>query len=512
EGKEDRNEKDKKDIEEENIKVTGDPTEAALLVLGKKAKVKEKEPYNKLKVLDDLPFNSEAKFRATLVQYEDGKKEIFAVGAPEKILELSNKIITSDGSEDLNEEYQEKIRNITDNYTEDAMRVIALGFKEVSEEIGSIDQDDVNDLVWTGITGIIDPPREGVKESIEAAKKAGIRVVMVTGDHKKTARAIAQSVSIIGEDGQAMSSTELKEDEDNFAQNVESINVFARVSPDDKLRIAKHLRDNGELIGMTGDGVNDAPALKRADVGIAMGQRGTDVAKDSAEVVLSDDNFSTIIKAIEEGRIVFKNVRHTSFFLLTTNFASTMTLITCIAIGFPLPLLATQILFVNMVTDGIMDVALATEPGHGEVMKQKPYGRDEPILTKEIIPYLIMMTILMVSLTVLVFQYYLPQGETIARTGAFVTIATTQLFNAFNLRTPYTSVFKIGIFSNKWIVLAFVVSIIAQLVAVKVPFMQDAFRLEDMPWAHFGVIVLLSSLVLWVGELYKYIKAKTSSD
>lgn len=519
------NKKEKKETEEDkktenkdgkgkgdNIKVTGDPTEAALLVLGKKAHVKETEPFDQLEVLDDLPFNSEIKFRANLVEYPDGKIEIFVVGAPEKMLELSNKIITSDGSDDLNDDYKKKIRDITDNYTENAMRVVALAYKEVEQSKSSIEQDDVTDLVWTGLTGIIDPPREGVKESIKAAKDAGIRVVMVTGDHKKTARSIAQNVGIIDEDGQAMTSQELQEDEDNFAKNVENINVFARVNPDDKLRIAKHLREKGELVGMTGDGVNDAPALKRADVGIAMGQRGTDVAKDSAEIVLSDDNFSTIVKAIEEGRIVFKNVRNTSFFLLTTNFASTMTLIVCIAIGLPIPLLATQILFVNMVTDGIMDVALATEPGHGEVMKQKPYGRHENILNKEIIPYMVLMVIIMVSMTIFVFQYYLPEGETMARTGAFITIAMTQVFNAFNLRTPNTSVFKIGIFSNKWLVLAFFVSIAAQVAAVKVPFLQEAFKFEGMSWAHLAIITAASSIVLWAGELYKYAKNKFFSE
>lgn len=501
---------DNKNSEEDNdgddIEVTGDPTEAALLVLGKKARVKEKEPFNQLQVLDDLPFNSEVKFRATLVKYPDGKKEIFVVGAPEKMLELSNKIITSEGADDLTDDYKGKVRDITDNYTEKAMRVLALAYKET--DIDSLGQTDVSDLVWTGITGIIDPPREGVKEAIKAAKDAGIRVVMVTGDHKKTARSIAQNIGIIDNEGQAMTSKELKSDEENFAKNVENINVFARVDPDAKLRIAKHLREKGELVGMTGDGVNDAPALKRADVGIAMGQRGTDVAKDSSEIVLSDDNFSTIVKAIEEGRIVFNNIRNTSFFLLTTNFASVMTIIICIAIGFPLPLLATQILFVNMVTDGIMDVALATEPGHGDIMKKKPYGRHENILNKEILPNMILMVVIMVGLTIYVFQYYLPEGEEMARTGAFVTIAMTQLFNAFNLRTPDKSVFKIGIFSNKWIILAFVVSIAVQLAAVKLSFMQEAFKFEEMPWTHFAIITVVSSVVLWVGELYKYLKHK----
>lgn len=501
-----KSESEDDDAESEDNKVSGDPTEVALLVLSKKVGVQKTDQFEAIKVVDDLPFHSEEKFRATLVEFPDGRKEIFVVGAPEKILDRSSKIITADGPEDIDDELRSKINGITDDYTSKAMRVVALGYRPVDERKEDVSKEDVKDLIWVALTGMMDPPRKGVKEAIGAAKDAGIRIVMLTGDHKKTAKAIAQEVGIVGEEGDAVSAKELNDG--NFKEIVESTQVFARVDPNTKLKIAQHLIDNGELVGMTGDGVNDAPALKKADVGIAMGKRGTDVAKDSSEIVLSDDNFSTIVKAIEEGRIVFKNIRNTSFFLLTTNFASVLTIIVCILIGFPLPLLATQILFVNMVTDGVMDVALATEPGHGDVMKQKPYGKDESILNKEIVPNMVLIGLLMVVLTILVFQYYLPEGEGLARTGAFVTIAMTQLFNAFNLRTPHKSVFSIGIFSNKWIVIAFLASVIVQIAALNLPFMQKAFSFESLPLLDFLVITLLSSLVLWGGELYKYVKKK----
>ncbi|HKK40231.1 MAG TPA: HAD-IC family P-type ATPase, partial [Cryomorphaceae bacterium] len=492
----------------EHIEVTGDPTEAALKVMSIKAGVQMNEAFANLKVVDDLPFNSEAKYRGTLVEYPDGHREIFAVGAPEKILNLSSKIITKEDAAELDDELREKIRSKTDAFTEDAMRVVALAYKEVSKDKETVETDDISDLVWTGITGIVDPPRDGVKEAILAARDAGIRVIMVTGDHKKTAAAIAEQVGIIDDGEGAISADEIEEEREAFGKQVMSTNVFARVDPDTKLRIAEYLQDEGELVGMTGDGVNDAPALKRADVGIAMGQRGTDVAKDSAAIVLSDDNFSTIVNAIEEGRIVFKNVRNTSFFLITTNFASTMTIVVSIALGFPLPLLAAQILFVNLVTDGIMDVALATEPGHGDVMKQKPYGRDEHILNRTVIPYIVLVGGLMITLSVLVFKYYLPQGVEIARTGAFLTIAMTQLFNAFNMRAPDRSVFRIGFLTNKWVLLAFLVSLVLQMVVLKVPFFQELFTFGNLPWLHIAVIFLLSSSVLIFGEIYKFLKNK----
>lgn len=491
---------------EEQIEVTGDPTEVALLILGKKAKVHTTDSFKDVEKVDDLPFNSENKFRATLVKYPGGEKELFVVGAPEKISDLSTEIITEEGPDKISAEDKNSISELADSYTGNAMRVLALAHKPVSEDKDSVKEDDVNELVWTGITGILDPPREGVEESIREAKNAGIRVVMVTGDHKNTARSIAERVGIIENGEEAMSFTELEEDGEDFGHNVESVNVFARVDPDTKLKITEHLQDKGELVGMTGDGVNDAPALKRADVGIAMGRRGTDVAKDASKIVLSDDNFSTIVNAVKEGRIVFKDVRNTSYYLLNTNFAMVLVIVFSIAIGLPLPLLATQILWVNLVTDGVMDVALATEPGHGDVMNRKPYGRDEPILKWDFIPNLILISIIMVALTMLVFTYYLPEGKTLARTGAFLAISMTQLYNVLNLRSLEKSVFEIGLFSNKWINIAFIGSVILQIGAVKLPFMQTLFRFENIPWLDFIVITLLSSVVLWGGELYKYLK------
>ncbi|MGY5850281.1 cation-translocating P-type ATPase [Salegentibacter sp. F14] len=495
-------------------KITGDPTEVAMLVMSRKAQVEQEEPYKNYKLLDDLPFNSEQKFRASLIETEEGA-ELFVLGAPERILELSTQWLSPDGPEEMTDKKAEEIRDKIDQWTGEAMRVLAQGYKKAPDK-EKVDPEDIRELIWVGITGIIDPPRKGVKESIQECKAAGVRVIMVTGDHKKTAAAIAQEVGIVEakdleEDGPypvSLTAKELDVDDEKFDDYLAHVNVYARVDPQTKLRIAKRLQAKDTLVAMTGDGVNDAPALKRADVGIAMGQRGTDVAKDASQIVLQDDNFSSIVNAIREGRIVFENVKKTSYFLLTTNFASTSVLIVGLSLGFPIPLTAAMILFVNLVTDGVMDVALATEPGHGEIMHQPPIDKNANILHWDIAPYLLMMAAIMVTLSILVLDYYMPQGETMARTGTFLTVAMTQLYNVFNMRSLRQSIFEIGMFTNKWINIAFVASLAGQIAVIKVPFLRELFGFEDLPYLHFLIIFLLSSLVLFGGELFKYLKFK----
>ncbi|WP_164891162.1 cation-translocating P-type ATPase [Botryobacter ruber] len=492
--------------------VIGDPTEVALLVLSEKARLAAKDQPQEVKRLDDLPFNSEQKFRATLVEREEGKKELLVVGAPEKILKLSTQILTPEGPRELTEEKRREIEDKMEEWAGEAMRVLALAYKEAAPATTTTATDDVQELTWTGMTGIVDPPRQEVQEAIESCKSAGIRVIMVTGDHKKTGAAIAREVGIISSDGQqgkypdAMQEDELDVDEAEFDKLVQEVSVFTRVSPNTKLRIAEHLQDKGHLIAMTGDGVNDAPALKRADVGIAMGQRGTDVAKDASQIVLSDDNFSTIVKAVREGRIVFQNVRQTSFFLLTTNFAFVLVFITAMVLGLPFPLTATQILWVNLVTDGIMELGLAAERGHGDIMKEKPVARDVNILDRSVIPYLVIMSVTMLAVTLAVFNYFLPQDEELARTAVFLVISMLQVFNTFNMRSLKKSVFSIGIFGNKYINITFLVSLLLQLLVIYTPFLSGLFRFEPLAVTDVLILISLSTSVIWVAEAYKFLR------
>lgn len=494
--------------DDNGVDAEGDPTEIAMRVLGKKSGVASLDALRDIERTQDLPFDATAKLRASLVDYGDARREILVLGAPEVVLERSTHALTTRGTDMLDDQTRERVRERNDAWADRALRVLAVAYREAPDDLDSLEVDDVENLTFVGLAGMIDPPRPGVENSIAACHRAGIRVVMVTGDHAKTAAAIARNVGIL-EDAHAKTCTEsdlADLDDPEFDEAIRDARVFARVKPKTKLRIAERLQESGELVAMTGDGVNDAPALQRADVGIAMGQRGTDVAKEAAQIVLSDDDFSSIVSAIREGRIVFKNVKTTAYFLLTTNFASTATLIGALGLGMQIPLLAVQILWVNMVTDGVMDVAKATEPGHGEVMERPPIAKDEPILAAEVLPYLLITATLMVGLALSAFHYYSPQGLETARTGAFFIIALTQVFNVYNMRDLDRSVFTIGFFSNRWINVALVASLVLQLAVVKLPFLRRVFGLSDLPWLDIGVLFALSSSVLWLGELYKLIQ------
>ncbi|MEQ6120752.1 HAD-IC family P-type ATPase [Reichenbachiella sp. MALMAid0571] len=486
--------------------LVGDPTEGALLVLAKKGGMRP-EKFRQFK-LDDLPFDSKDKLRATLVD-EGNNPELYVVGAPEVVLSRSESILMPEGEQPITEDEIEEIQAKIAEWSDSAMRVIALAHRQQNTK--KIDPDQINQLVFLGLVGMLDPPRPDAREAVHKCKEAGIRVIMVTGDHINTAVAIAKSTGIIEEKNQdavkALTEQQLLNlDEDEFDDAINNISVFARLTPRMKLRIAGRLQAMGHLIAMTGDGVNDAPALKQADVGVSMGIMGTDVARDSSDVVLSDDNFATIVNAVEEGRIVFTNSRQTSFFLVTTNIAESVTLVLAIALGLPLPLLATQILWLNLVTDGVTDMALATEPGHGKIMQSTPLKRNENILNRSVLPFLVINVVIMAGLSLATFYYYLDEGVEIARTGVFSIMAFTQLFNVFNLRSIDRSIFAIGMFSNRYINLAVGLSVILLIMVTEVPGLASIFHFQSLRILDFIILFALSSSVLWVGEFYKFIK------
>jgi Ca2+-transporting ATPase len=500
----------KHDQEKERYRLIGDPTEGALLVLAKKSGFLKDLNIDESKV-DDFPFSSELKMRASLIDINN-KKQLMVIGAPEKVLNVSTQFLKSDGQTGLlTPEKRDEIEKKIEEWSGKAMRVIALAYLKVEDEKNKLEDQDLKDLVFAGIVGMIDPPRPDAKEAVLKCKTAGIRVIMATGDHIKTAIAIAKATNILSENDtnevQALTEKQLLNlDEKEFIQAVKTTHVFARLTPNMKLKIADTLQKEGELIAMTGDGVNDAPALKKADVGIAMGIMGTDVARDSAKVVLADDNFSTIVNAIEEGRIVFKNARQTSFYLLTTSFGEIITLISAVVIGLPMPLTATQILWLNLVTDGIGDKTLATERMHGDVLKEKPINKKENILNKEIFPFLIINATVMTILTLSAFNYFLTDSVEKARSAAFLTMAFCQLYNIFNMRSIKHSIFTIGMFTNKYINVGLIISIIIQVMIIEVPFFERLFQFKAVSVWEFTGLAALASVVLIFGEVYKYIK------
>lgn len=492
----------------EKFETTGDPTEVALNVLGLKAGLRK----NKLKekIIDDLPFSSDSKFRATLIQ-DENKKEILSVGAFEKILSLSSSYFENGKRIKLNEKIKNELLKKAISLGSQGYRVLGLAYREVSNSTDSISKESVKNLVFVSFVAMKDPPRKEIKNSLIKARNAGIRVIMTTGDHKVTALAIAKEIGLPNSN-RALTQTELEVlSEEEFTKVVREVNIFARVSPKMKLRIVKTLQLQGEIVAMTGDGVNDAPALKRADIGIAMGIIGTDVSRESSEIVLADDNFSSIVNAIEEGRIVFRNVKQTSTYLVTTNVAEAVTIVTSLFLKLPLPLLPLHIIWMNIVTDGTNGIAIATEKGHGTALNQPPRKKTEKILNWEVIPYLILVCGTMAIGSILFFRYFL-EVYTMqqAMTGVFLTMTSCQLFSVLNMRSMHKSLFKIGLFSNKYILISLTISLIGVFSVVYIPFLQQIFKFSPLPLFELGKIFLFSSLVLVVGEIWKFARFRNT--
>ena len=489
---------------DKGYEIVGDPTEAALLVLGKKSGLKKKELDKR--IIDDFSFNSELKFRGSLIKNPKGK-EVFAVGAFEKILGKSSKILKDGKIMELNSKIKGEFLSKAESMALKGFRVLALSYKGVQGNVNSFSEGLVDNMVFVGFVGMKDPPRKAIKESIQKARNAGIRVIMKTGDHKATALAIAKEIGLAKIKARVLTEKDLEKLSDaEFSKVVKEVDIFARVTPNMKMKIIQCLQEQGEIVAMTGDGVNDAPALKRADIGISMGIIGTDVARESSEMVLADDNFSSIVNAIEEGRTVFKNVRRTSFYLITTNVAEDVTIVSSLALGMPLPMLPIQLLYLNLISDGINDVALAMEPSHQNVLDEKPLDKKEKILNKSLVPFLLISAGLMVVATIPIFKYFLLDGLDKARTAAFVSMSMFQLFNVFNMRSLKSSLFKIGVFSNKWLVGSIIISFSFMLGIIYLPWISGIFSFVALSLKEFLVICLIASSVFVVGEIYKRVR------
>lgn len=492
-----------------NWELTGAPTEGALLTMSYKAGLKDFKPER----MDTIPFESDHKYMASLNKVDD-EMVIFLSGAPERILELCDEQLTADGSVDIDREFWEKEM---ERAAAQGQRLLGLAYNTTDKNRTEIEKDDLEkQKIFLGIVGIIDPPRDEAIEAIKACKSAGVEVKMITGDHAITARAIGKEIGI-GDGEKSLTGKELEQmSDEEMRRVVGEYDIYARTSPEHKLRLVTALQDNGFLCAMTGDGVNDAPALKKANIGIAMGIKGTEVTKDASEMVLADDNFATIVNAIEEGRTVYDNIRKALLFILPTNGAEALVLMSAILLGIVMPITPAQILWVNMVTAITLALALSFEPMESNVMERPPRGAGESILGKLFIWRITFVSVIIGGLTLGVFTLLRNNGleDAAARTIAVNTLVAGQLFYLFNCRKIGHPALGKGFFNNPYAFGAAGALIILQMGFVYLPFMNKFFNTHPIPASYWLYPVAAGALVFILVELEKFIilKVKQSSE
>lgn len=507
----------------ENDKKAGDPTEIALIEAAQTHGVNKKEVEKQYKRIFEIPFDSDRKMMST-VNEGAGKRFVFVKGALESILPQLASIEANGQIRSFEAADRDMIMDQVNTMSDQALRVLGIAYKQIPID-ANLDDHIEEGLVFLGLTGMIDPPREEVKASIEQCKKAGIRVVMITGDHRKTALAIAKDLHIATHEDETMTGQELNAISDvKLLEKVDSIRVFARVSPEHKVRIVQALKDRGHVVSMTGDGVNDAPSLKQADVGVAMGITGTDVAKGAADIVLTDDNFSTITAAVEEGRNIYKNIKKSILFLLSCNLGELIALFIGILMGWPAPLTAVHILWVNLVTDTLPAIALGVDSKDPDIMEEKPRESTEKIFSKNDIAYSLWNGLLIGLITLFAFTEGLKiytdadslfsmrfsdiSGEALihAQTMAFITLSVSQLFHSFNLRNDHKSIFQVGFFTNRFLVWSVVAGLTIQISLVYIPVFNDIFGIQALLWQDWLLVVGLSLIPVVVNEIVKACK------
>ena len=507
--------------------VHGDPTEGALLVAARKAGLTDEALDARFERIGEVPFSSERKLMTTINTDVERAEEllVFTKGAPDVLLARCVLERVGESRRPLSDVRREEILQTNEKLAGDALRTLGVAGRPLAAD--SLNREEVDEhleeeLVFLGLIGMIDPPREEAKEAVARARSAGIRTMMITGDHPKTAAVIAAELGITT-DALAVTGVELEKMPDEaLARTVRDVSVYARVNPEHKLRIVDALQSIGATVAMTGDGVNDAPALKSADIGVAMGVTGTDVSKQAADVVLTDDNFATIVAAVEEGRAIFSNIRKFLRYLLSSNIGEVMTMFFGVLLGktiglethggaVVLPLLATQILWINLVTDGAPALALGVDPADENLMQRPPRPRGEGVITARMWRGIFFVGAIMAGGTLAVFDASLPGGLIegagdlrYAQTMAFTTLILFQIFNVFNARSDTRSAFH-GLFCNHWLWIGLGVSFVLQLAVIYVPFLQKSFSTVSLTSADWLLCAIVASSVLWLRELSKLI-------
>ena len=486
--------------------ITGDPTEGALVVVAAKEGIWKTALEEKHRRKGEVPFSSERKMMTTLNCSEDGLYA-YSKGAPEVILASCTKIFLGGCEEELTSERKQEILNVVNDMANQTLRVMGFAYRKVSED--TLAEDAEKEMVFAGLMGMRDLPREEVKTAIATCTSAGIRTVMITGDHKTTAFAIAKELGIFREGDLVLTGVELDAlDHKEFEEIVEKVSVYARVYPEHKLRVVEALKKKGYIVAMTGDGVNDAPALKAADMGIAMGITGTDVSKEASSMILTDDNFASIVSAVEEGRNILKNIKNFIVYGLTCHIGLVLIVLVGVLAWQTLPVIAVQILWINLITDGLPPMALSLEAPDRGLMKQKPAKAKEGLVSKRMIIASLGLGLLIAIQSLGVLYWALGNGTPLPKiqTLIFTLVVVSLMFNAFNWRSERYSVFSLGIFTNKSLIYAVLSTILLQLAAIYVPFMQMAFRTVPLSLSDWAMIIPLASTTLIAMEFTKYLE------
>ena len=496
------------DSTNENGMEIGDPTETALINLGKRYGVEAAEVRRLSPRKGEIPFDSDRKMMSTLHRV-DGENRMIVKGAIDCLMARTEWIWTSSGVRELTEKDREIIRQQNQDFSMEGLRVLAFAYRDIPDK-HRLTAEDENHLVFLGLIAMMDPPREESKAAVAECIKAGIRPVMITGDHKITAAAIAKRIGILHDLSEACEGADIeKMSDDQLKEFVPHISVYARVSPEHKIRIVRAWQQRGKIVAMTGDGVNDAPALKQADIGVAMGVTGTEVAKDAAAMVLTDDNFATIVKAVENGRNLYQNIKNAIQFLLSGNFGAILTVLCASVLGLPVPFAPVHLLFINLLTDSLPAIALGMEPHHGEVMKEKPRSADESILTRNFLSKIGLEGLVIGTVTMIGFMTgYHQDGALLGSTYAFGTLCLARLFHGFNCKSDHPVILKKQFLNNPWLLGAFAVGAVFITAVLTFPGLHHVFKVETLDLLQLGFVYLYAFASMLVIQLLKWIRIK----
>ena len=503
------------EISKENgkMELTGEPTEKAIVSKALDEGQNKNELYNVMKRVKDIPFDSSRKMMTTIHKMPNGYR-VITKGAPDVLLKRCNKVYDNGNVTTLDYSKTKLIENQNNKMADEALRVLAIAYLDIPNLPSKIDTETVEkNLIFIGLIGMIDPPREGVKEAVATCKKAGIKTVMITGDHIITAKAIAKDLGILRGSDLAVTGEELDKIPQSILQkNIMNYSVFARVTPEHKVRIVKAYQSTGAVVAMTGDGVNDAPALKNADIGIAMGKNGTDVAKNAADMVLTDDNFVTIVEAVKQGRNIFDNIKKAVHLLIATNIGEIVTIFLGLVLGLKSPLLAIQLLWINLVTDSLPAIALGLEKPETDIMNKKPRDSKKGIFADGLWQRIITEGTMLGILTLVAFSVgnYLYDIE-VGRTMAFVSLGLLELVHSFNIKSE-ESIFKVGLFENKYLLGAFILGALLQIVVVVIPSVAEVFKLvplTQVQWMYTFGISILPLVIMEIQKVFNKIEPST---